>query len=635
MCGLVGYVGPTPPVDRARLAHMRDTLAHRGPDDADLWTTTDDGCAVGLAHRRLAIVDLSVAGRQPMARDGLRVVFNGEIYSHRALRQRLEADGARFTTETDTEVLPALYRRHGLDMVDQLDGMFAFALWDAGQRRLLLARDRLGIKPLFYAHRADGTLLFASEIKALLASHAIDDTIDPQALHDYLGLNYVPGPRTMLRGIRQLPPGHALLWQDGAVRIWRWWQPDFTETPRPPRFSEAADRTRTLLIDAVQRRLMADVPVGMFLSGGIDSTAVLWALRALGVERPKAFTIRFAEASYDESPVAARVATALGAEHHVETVTPDLDTVLGPLTAAMDQPYADSSAIPLWYLCRLARRHVTVALGGDGGDEVFAGYRTHLAWRLAGWWRRLPSVVRDAWVPALVQRLPVSHAKVSFDLKARAFVDAASRPALEAHYRFKQFLTEDARRALTTAEEPVSPTVRLFERAAAAPTAGEGLHRVLAADLAVYLPDDILVKVDRISMLHGLEARVPFLDHTLVERVARWPAAYKLRGLVTKAALRRALAGRVPGEVLTRRKAGFNVPMARWLDGPLRPLVETLLAPSAVAQTGVWRPEAVQRLITEHRGRHRDHSRPLWAMLCFMLFERHHRRRAPAPGRVT
>lgn len=611
MCGLVGYVGPTAPVSVERLVVMRETLRHRGPDDAGLWTGVEGGASVGLAHRRLAIVDLDPRGRQPMAHGGARVVFNGEIYNHRVLRRALEAEGAVFGTATDTEVIPALYARRGEGLLDELEGMFAFALWDG--RRLLLARDRLGVKPLFVAERGE-SLMFASEPKALRASGVIDDGIegvDRQALHDYLGLCYVPGPRTLWRGITQLPPGHAMVWEAGRVRRWRWWRPVFA-VPRPAAsLRVAAAETRRLLCAAVEDRLMADVPLGVFLSGGIDSTAVLWAMREAGARRP-AFTIRFAEAGFDESAVAARVAKALGAEHHVETVRPDPVAVVEALAPAMDQPFADSSAIAVWHLCRLARRAVTVALGGDGGDEVFAGYRTHVAWWLARHWRRLPARVR-AGVTAAVGRLPVSHGKVSLDLQARAFTAAAARPAVAAHALFKSFLSEEARRALMGSGDEIEPTVRVFEAVAR----GESLHDILACDLGVYLPDDILVKLDRMSMAHGVEARVPLLDRRLVEAAGRWPAGHKLRGPLTKVALRAALIGRVPAEVLGRRKAGFNVPMARWLSGPLRPLLEELAASPVVG--ALLDRGAVGRLIAEHRARHRDHSRPLWAMVCLML----------------
>lgn len=612
MCGLTGYAGPAPLVSVERLAVMRDVLAHRGPDDAGLWVGAGGGLSVGLAHRRLAVVDLDPRGRQPLWHGEIGVVFNGEIYNHRALRAELEAEGVVFGTETDTEVIPAAYRRWGLGFVERLQGMWALALWDG--ERLVLARDRVGIKPLFVAE-VGGGVVFGSEIKAVMASGRVAggvDGVDVQALHDYLGLGYVPGPRTMLRGVRQVEPGSVWVCTARGVERRRWWRPRFVGRAAKRSLAATAAEVRARLVEAVEARLMADVPLGVFLSGGLDSTAVLWAMRELGAER-EAFTIRFDEAGFDESAVAGRVARALGARHRVETVRADPAAVVEALAPAMDQPFADSSAIAVWYLCRLARRSVTVALGGDGGDEVFAGYRTHFAWWLAKRWRGLPAGAR-AGVARAVERLPVGHGKVSFDLKARAFVAAASRPAVAAHAAFKTWLSEDMRRALVRSDEAVEATGRVFEAAAV----GVGLDAVLAADLGVYLPDDILVKLDRMSMLHGLEARVPLLDHRLVEAAGRWPAGHKLRWPVSKVALRAALVGRVPAEVLGRRKAGFNVPMARWLVGPLAPLVEAM-ASSAAVEALVDR-RVVRRLIAEHEARHRDHSRALWALVCLMLF---------------
>lgn len=613
---------------------MRDTLRHRGPDDADL-IVSEAGPAIGFAHRRLSILDTRTVGRQPMTRGDVTIAFNGEIYNFQALRETLQAEGLSFETRTDTEVLLALYQTRGLDMLALLNGMFAFAIWDRARQRVFLARDRLGIKPLFLANGPGDSLLFASEIKALLASKVVDDAIDLQAHHDYLGLTYVPGPRTMLRGVRQLPAAHALVWTGGQQRVWRYWDQTLHSarpagSARPPSRGEAARQTLDALQAAVERRMIADVPLGMFLSGGIDSTAVLMCMAKAASAPVKAFTIAFDESGYDESSFAAIAAKAFGAEHHVQTVRPDPDVFLGPLTEALDQPYADSSAIPLWYLCRMARAHVTVALGGDGGDEVLAGYRTHVAWRIRELYRRLPSAARERLIPAMVARLPVSHGKVSFDLKARQFVAAANRSPAAAHFGYKEFLAEDARHALRLPAAQIEPTVRLFADAFAAHPFTHGLDPVLYADCGIYLPDNILVKADRMSMRHGLEARVPFLDHQFVEHVAALPANYKLKNLTTKAVLKQALAGEVPSALLKRRKAGFNVPMATWLNGPLNSLLRDMLSPARVRRVGLWRPGSVAALIDDHESRRRDLSRPLWSMLCFMLFNERFREGRPA-----
>jgi asparagine synthase (glutamine-hydrolysing) len=635
MCGLVGYIGATPPVDRAGLEAMRDTLARRGPDGAGLYTHADADIAVGLGFRRLSIIDTRAVGLQPMHNEDeqLTLVFNGEIYNFAALRQELEATGRHtFRTRTDTEVILHLYEECGPAVVERLEGMFAFALWDARERQLLLARDRMGKKPLHYGVDAAGRLIFGSEIKALMASGRLPDTLDLQAHHDYLALNYVPGEQTMFAAVRKLPPAHALLWKDGRMRTWRYWDVRFhsetTPPARAPGEGEAARQTLDLLRSAVRDRLVSDVPLGMFLSGGIDSSAVLMCMAEASPRPVEAFTIRFEEASYDESKQAARVAKQFGAHHHVETVRPEAGTFLSPLVDALDEPYADSSAIPLWYLARLARRHVTVALGGDGGDELYAGYRTHKALRIAQLWRRLPATLRETVAPALIARLPVSHRKVSFDLKARQFVRAASLPPPDAHYGYKEFLDEDARRALTrldTDASTVEPTVRLWRAACAAHPFGDPLDAILYSDLQLYLPDDILVKVDRITMAHSLEARSPFLDRRLVEHAASLPGRYKLLGTRTKHLLKRALWGKLPLSILERGKAGFNVPMATWLNGDLRTLLRDTLSSTRVQAMGLWSPPAVSRMIEAHARKERDHSRTLWALLCFAAWNDRHR----------
>lgn len=634
MCGFVGYVGEREIVSQQRLVHMRDTLSHRGPDDSGLYRSKRNA-AIGLAHRRLSILDTRRVGRQPMHGPSGQtcIAYNGEFYSFESHRARLAGTGVHFQTLTDTEVILALYEEKGLSFLDDLDGMFAFALWDEREERLILVRDRLGIKPLFYAPGSDGSLVFGSEVKALLASGCIDSGIDVQAHFDYLALNYVPGPRTMLKGIQSLEPGHALIWSRVGLEKKQYWRQTFeAEIPRsaPPSFGAAQDQVLSQLHSSVQKRMIADVPLGMFLSGGIDSSAILMAMSEASTRPIKAFTIRFEQATYDESVHARCAAQAFGAEHHIETVDPDPEVFLPALIESMDQPYADSSAIPLWYLCRLARQHVTVALGGDGGDELFAGYRTHLAWKLGKIWRRLPAWLRETVIPKLIQRLPVSHSKVSFDLKAKAFVSAASRPAIAAHYGFKEFMSSEARLALLNGPDHLEPTVRLFESAVAHMDDPATLDAILASDFGVYLPDDILVKVDRMSMAHSLEARVPFLDHHFVEMAAGLPANYKLRGRETKAILKRSLSGRIPAHLLSRKKAGFNVPMASWLLGPLRPMMLDILSHSSIERIGLWDPRQVDRLIKEHTEHQRDHSRTLWALICFMLFNQRFRKGAAA-----
>ncbi|MBV69869.1 MAG: asparagine synthase (glutamine-hydrolyzing) [Myxococcales bacterium] len=628
MCGFVGYVGETAPVDRTRLIAMRDRMTHRGPDDAGVLIRNGN-LSVGLAHRRLSILDTRSVGQQPMStqNDRFHIVYNGEFYSFMTERNRLKKMGYGFQSRTDTEVILALFAESGVACFDRIDGMFGFAIWDSLEQELTLVRDRLGIKPVFYSTTATGSLLFASEVKALLESKCIDDSINLQAHHDYLGLNYVPGDQTMVNGIRKLPPGHYLTWKAGRISIKRYWSQTFgtDQDVYQGNFETAAEDIMSCFDAAVERRLVSDVPLGMFLSGGIDSSAILNSMSRLHSGPVKAFTIAFEEASYDESNFARVAAGSVGADHHIELVKPDPDTVLAPLIQSLDEPYADSSVIPLWYLCRLAKRHVTVALGGDGGDELFAGYRTHYAWKLARLWKRVPKPIRINLANRVVGLLPTSHKKMSFDLKARAFIRAASRPAIDAHYGFKEFMPESVRRAMLDSSDELDETVRLFRRATESMSQPGSLDAILAADFEIYLPDDILVKVDRISMLHSLEARVPFLDHRLVELAAKMPGHYKLKGLKTKAVLKQALKNRVPGQLLKRRKAGFNVPMAQWLSGPLQPLMMDLLDTQSVSRVGLWRTDDVQSLISSHLNRSEDNSRSLWAMMCFMLFNQEYR----------
>lgn len=628
MCGFVGYVGGTAPVDRTRLIAMRDRMTHRGPDDAGILIRNGD-VSVGLAHRRLSILDTRSIGQQPMStqNDRFHIVYNGEFYSFVSERNRLKKMGYGFQSRTDTEVILALFAESGVACFDRIDGMFGFAIWDSMEQELTLVRDRLGIKPVFYSTTATGSLLFASEVKALLESKCIDDSINLQAHHDYLGLNYVPGHQTMVNGIQKLPPGHYLTWKAGRIFIKRYWSQTFgtDQNVYQGNFESAAEDILSCFDAAVERRLVSDVPIGMFLSGGIDSSAILNSMSRLHAGPVKAFTIAFEEASYDESNFARIAAGSVDADHHIELVKPDPDTVLPPLIRSLDEPYADSSVIPLWYLCRLAKRHVTVALGGDGGDELFAGYRTHYAWKLARLWKRVPEPIRINLANRVVGLLPTSHKKMSFDLKARAFIRAASRPAIDAHYGFKEFMPESVRRAMLDSSDELDETVRLFRRATESMSQPGSLDAILAADFEIYLPDDILVKVDRISMLHSLEARVPFLDHRLVELAARLPGNYKLKGLKTKAVLKQALKNRVPSQLLKRRKAGFNVPMAQWLSGPLKPLMMDLLDTQSVSRVGLWRTDDVQSLISSHLNRNEDNSRSLWAMMCFMLFNQEYR----------
>ena len=620
MCGIAGELslrmGTHARPERVRA--MCDVIVHRGPDDFGEFAEAE----VALGMRRLSIVDVA-GGHQPLANEdgSVQVVCNGEVYNSPLLRSGLLARGHRFRTSSDVEVIAHLYEDGGTDALADLDGMFAFALWDRRRRRLVLGRDRVGIKPLYVAERGD-RILFGSEVKCLLAA-GVDAEIDLQALHDYLTLGYVPGPASILRGVRQVPPGHLLIAEPGRpVRTERYWTLEGHARASAPRSESAwTEELVATLRGAVERHLMSDVPLGVFLSGGLDSSTIVALMHELGVHPIRTFTIGFEERTFSETAVARQVATRFGTEHHELVVRPDAATLLPRLVHHFDEPFADSSAIPVWHLSELARRHVKVVLSGEGGDEMLAGYETYRARRLASLYARLPALIGRRALPELVRRLPVSHARVSFDYKAKRFVAGAYLPPAAGHLWWKTVLSEDAKAALyangTLAE--VEPTVRLFERLYAE-SDGEELDRLQYVDATLFLPADILVKVDRMSMAHSLEARVPFLDRGVMELARRLPARLRLRGLTTKYLLRRAMAGRLPAAVVDGRKRGFNVPIPGWLVGELRDFTHDVLAPARLRRLGLLDPAAVGRLVTEHMTRRADHSRAIWALLVLVLW---------------
>jgi len=618
MCGIAGKLNKdrNKPVEAGAVRAMCQTIVHRGPDDEGIYT---DG-PVGLGMRRLSIIDL-VGGHQPLSNeDGtVWVVFNGEIYNYRDLRPGLEARGHRFATNSDTEVIVHLYEEYGADFVKHLRGMFAIALWDRARETLVLVRDRLGIKPLYYAPLGD-RLVWGSEIKALLAD-GVPREIDPQALHEYLSYNYVPGPRSIFKSVRKLQPGHRLIARRGDVTVEPYWRPE----PAPAQngtepVAYYVERLAELLRESVRYRLIADVPLGVFLSGGLDSSTVVAVMREVSSDPIKTFSIGFEDQSFNELPYARMVAKHFETEHHEFVVRPDAVDLVPKLVHFFDEPFADSSAIPCYYLSELARQHVTVALGGDGGDEVFAGYETYAAYKVASLYRGLSPRLTGI-IPPLVARLPVSHRKVSFDYKAKRFVQSALLPPERAHYAWKEVFSDDMKRELyaTAAgslEDPFGAFERQFADCAAAPM----LSQLQYVDLRVYLPDDILVKVDRTSMAHSLEARVPLLDHKLVEFAATVPPELQLRGLRKKYLLKRAMAHRLPGQILNRKKGGFNVPVPAWLRHDLSDYVRDVLSEKRLREQGFFNPAYVQQMVRDHRDLKADYSRNVWGLLIFALW---------------
>jgi len=611
MCGICGVAGGDPAGGRELVGRMCSALAHRGPDDEG--SVHLDGVTLGM--RRLSIIDLE-GGHQPMPNEDSTVwaIQNGEIYNHLELRELLVAAGHSFNTQSDTEVLVHGYEEWGEAMVDRLNGMFAFAVLDRRRGVVLLARDRMGIKPLHYA--IDGKrLVFASELKALLRDPALRREIDPVALDQYLAYEFVPSPRSIVLGIDKLQPAHILTWsvRDGTHRIRRYWSPELGVADGHRSLDEESERLREVLRESVRKELISDVPLGVFLSGGIDSSAVAAMMTQLGGD-VKSFSVGFADRSFDESRYARQVAHHLGTEHRELTLEPDMLLGLIPkLPSLLDEPMGDASIIPTYLLSEFTRRHVKVALGGDGGDELFAGYPTLQAHRLAAYYLRAPRVLREGVVEPLVRRLPVSRGNLSFDFRAKRFVGGARYPVAERHQRWMGSFNAQERAVLLAREVPHE--VEDGEAAYADP-----LNQVLALDMRLYLENDILVKLDRASMMASLEGRVPLLNNDFVEYATHLPLNMKLRGLRSKFLLKRALRGLLPEAILNRPKKGFGIPVAHWFRGPLKEQLLSVLSPERIARKGFFDPAAVAALIGDHLDGRRDNRKQLWTLFAFELW---------------
>jgi asparagine synthase (glutamine-hydrolysing) len=620
MCGIAGVVVHGEHVDRELLEAMCDSLRHRGPDAAGMYVEGN----VGLGIRRLAIIDL-VTGDQPLSNEdgSVVLVFNGEIYNHVALRDDLEAQGHRFVTRTDGEVIVHLWEDHGADCVQRLRGMFAFAVWDARRQTLFLARDRLGKKPLFYAQRR-GSLRFASEPQAILRDPGISREPDPSALDAFLVNQYVPHHHCAFRHLRKLPPASTLVWRPGGEpMVTRYWRLSYEPKTRLD-LAEAADALRHEILEATRLRLGSDVPVGVLLSGGLDSSAVVAAMAMTSPGPVRTFSAVFPGRAVDEAPYADRVARRYATDHHELDVAPPDAELLSRIAWHFGEPFADPAALPTFQLCELTRRHVTVALNGDGGDESFAGYRRY--WQLAATRpaEMLPLGLRRA-LAAGAQRLAGgAEGRAPLPRGARLARRLALAPPRRYSDLFRYFSDEDRQRLygpmLRESGERSDPLDHV-ERAWAQTSQGDWLDRTMAVDLDTYLPDDLLVKVDLCSMANSLEVRSPLLDHRLMEMAARLPRQQKLRGRTGKTLLREAVRPWLPSEIVDRPKHGFAVPIADWLRHELRSLPADILLDPRARDRGVFEPAEVRRVIDEHQ-RGLDRSTQLWAMLNLELWFR-------------
>jgi asparagine synthase (glutamine-hydrolysing) len=626
MCGITGIIDiqGVRAVDRAVLERMNESQHHRGPDEGGLHLAP----GVGLGHRRLSIIDLAT-GQQPLYNEdrSVVVVYNGEIYNYRELIAELTALGHRFRTRSDTECIVHAWEAWGADCVRRFRGMFAFALWDEGRQTLFLARDRLGVKPLFYAALPDGHLVFGSELKSLLAHGGLDRGVDPYAVEDYLALGYVPEPRTIFRSALKLPPASTLVARRGepVPQPVPYWDVSFAGGPAPTAADAQAELIERLR-ESVRLRMISEVPIGAFLSGGVDSSAVVAMMAGQSAEPVNTCSIRFSDPAYDESSYALQVAQRYGTRHFVDDVESDDFDLVDDLAALYDEPYADSSAMPTYRVCQLARRHVTVALSGDGGDESFGGYRRYRLHMMEERLRRpLPLALRRPLFGLLGQVYPKADWAPRV-FRGKTTLQALARDSVQAYFHSMCLLRDADRQALYSsgfrAELGGYNAIAVFRDHAARARTDDPLSLIQYIDLKTYLVGDINTKVDRASMAHSLEVREPLMDHPLVEWLAGLPAAMKLRGAQGKWLFKRALEPYLPHELLYRPKMGFAVPLAGWFRGPLRQRMRDAVLSERMLDSGLFNAAELRRMVDQHASGVRDHSAPLWSLLMFDAFLR-------------
>ncbi len=629
MCGITGFISRRE-IGSEYLDSMTDALEHRGPDARGTFLrpngafVADSPWFVGLGHRRLSIIDLSDAGRQPMSNaDGdIWITFNGEIYNFLTLREDLIAKGYSFVSETDTEVIVHGYQEHGIDFINRMNGMFSLAIWDAKKERLILARDRFGQKPLYYCEYAEG-IAFASELKSLHRHPHIQPELDCESLSRYLAFEYLPAPYSIYKGIRKLPQGNLLVWQNGTSKIEPYWEPRFGGKGICKDERILGEELIELLKRSVERRLMSDVPLGVFLSGGIDSSSMIALLsEMMPAGNIKTFSIGFQEQSFDESNWARQVARKFGTDHHEDILTAKTMLDIQPeIWSKLDEPFADASIIPTYLLSRFTRKHVTVALGGDGGDELFAGYDPFLAHYWADRYEMIPEFLHRSILKPLAMKLPVSTRNMSFDFKIKHFLKGVYHPRGVRNQVWLGAFTPQQQRDILTPEvlheiADMNPYEQIEEEARKM-AFRDWLDEVGWNYQRFYLAEDILTKVDRASMMVSLEARTPFLDVEFAEFANNLPSRFKMKRTIRKYLLKKALESRLPHEILYRKKKGFGIPLAKWIKNDLRDEMERIFCPERIDRAGIFRSEVVRRLLDEHLEGKRDNRKPLWALYVF------------------
>ena len=616
MCGIAGFTHGERTADDGIGRRITAALFHRGPDQQG----TFESSRATLCAVRLKIIDLA-GGDQPMvSEDGDTVVaFNGEIYNHASLRRELQDLGYAFRSQCDTEVVLHAFREWDTACFERLRGMFAVALWSERGHRLVLARDRVGIKPLYFC-RLGSEIYFGSELKAIFEHPEIPRRLNLEALAHYLSLNYVPCPHTLAEGIEKLPPGHLLDWCDGQMRVEPWWRLEF-HPQRDWTLGAAKERLDGLLRDAVREHLVSDVPLGIWASGGVDSSTVLHYAAEAGGPRLKTFSVSFAGRSFDESPYFREIARIYGTDHHEFDLNPDLElqSAIEDFAYYSDEPSADAGALPVWYLSRMSREHVTVALSGEGADELFGGYITYLADRMARPLRALPGVVRSAMLGALERYLPVSDEKISLEYKLKRGIAGSGLHPDEAHFFWNGAFTPEQRRQICPGSNGITPGALVARLGLDGRRVGF-MNRYMLIDQHYYLPDDILYKVDRMSMAHSLEVRPPFLDHRIVEFAASLPESLKIHGFTQKYLLKELMRGKLPAAILNRKKTGFDIPTHDWFRGVLRGLLLETLSPAAVNATGIFDAGAIGALIRDHMERRINAGYQLWGLLSLFLW---------------